>query len=104
MSVESGLDKLEIQEAAVCNDVFSRDHTSLSLCAASPAARERMDDELAGRMLFAIPKKGRLYDKIVALLKDIDIQYKRKNRLDVALCTNHPIAIVFLPASDIATF
>jgi len=55
-------------------------------------------------MLFAIPKKGRLYEKIVELLQAIDIKFKRKNRLDVALSTNHNIALVFLPASDIATF
>jgi ATP phosphoribosyltransferase len=54
--------------------------------------------------LFAVPKKGRIYDQVVSLLKKCDIQYTRKNRLDIALASNFPIALVFLPASDIARF
>lgn len=38
------------------------------------------------------------------LLKGSDIQFTRKHRLDIALCTNMPMAIVFLPAADIADF
>ena len=75
------------------NDTFPHDHVSL---AQSPLAREFLSEEfqvgaaragcvgnqaivnhdtflspfaVQGRMLFAIPKKGRLYDKIIALLK-----------------------------------
>lgn len=33
-----------------------------------------------------------------------DIQFKRANRLDVALVKNLPIALVFLPAADIPHF
>ncbi|AMD20002.1 HCL149Wp [Eremothecium sinecaudum] len=61
-------------------------------------------DSLTDRLLFAIPKKGRLYDKCVSLLKNADIAFNRSNRLDIALCTNLPIALVFLPAADIPTF
>ncbi len=28
----------------------------------------------------------------------------RKNRLDIALCTNLPLTLVFLPAADIAQY
>ncbi|KAI9017471.1 hypothetical protein BC832DRAFT_588733 [Gaertneriomyces semiglobifer] len=60
--------------------------------------------DLNDRLLFAIPKKGRLHEHCLTLLKGADIQFHRRNRLDIALSTNHPIALVFLPASDIATF
>lgn len=59
---------------------------------------------LEDRLLFAVPKKGRLYEKCVEMLKVADIQFRRSNRLDIALCLNLPIALVFLPASDIPTF
>ncbi|THH16174.1 hypothetical protein EW146_g4432 [Bondarzewia mesenterica] len=61
-------------------------------------------DTLNGRLLFAIPKKGRLHEKCLELLVGADIQFRRHNRLDVALVLNHPIALVFLPASDIPSF
>ncbi|KAI8909954.1 hypothetical protein DFJ77DRAFT_112113 [Powellomyces hirtus] len=60
--------------------------------------------DLNDRLLFAIPKKGRLHENCLTLLKGADIQFHRRNRLDIALSTNHPVALVFLPASDIATF
>ncbi|EAU85878.2 ATP phosphoribosyltransferase [Coprinopsis cinerea okayama7 len=61
-------------------------------------------DSLEGRLLFAIPKKGRLHDKCLNLLSGADVQFRRHNRLDVALVLNHPIALVFLPAADIPSF
>ncbi|KAK7204275.1 ATP phosphoribosyltransferase [Myxozyma melibiosi] len=59
---------------------------------------------LNDRLLFAVPKKGRLYQQCVDLLKGADIKFNRSNRLDIALCTNLPIALVFLPAADIPRF
>ncbi|KAJ6533999.1 ATP phosphoribosyltransferase [Mycena vulgaris] len=61
-------------------------------------------DALDGRLLFAIPKKGRLHEKCLAILAGADIQFRRHNRLDVCLVLNHNIALVFLPASDIPSF
>ncbi|KAF7794189.1 hypothetical protein EIP86_005321 [Pleurotus ostreatoroseus] len=80
-------------------------------------------DSLEGRLLFAIPKKGtnllhdstsvssltaygigRLHEKCMELIAGADIQFRRHNRLDVALVKNHPIALVFLPAADIPSF
>jgi len=61
-------------------------------------------DVLTPRMLFAVPKKGRLYEKCLQLLAGADIQFHRKNRLDIALCTNLNVALVFLPACDIPKF
>ncbi|KAF5382789.1 hypothetical protein D9615_002759 [Tricholomella constricta] len=61
-------------------------------------------ESLEGRLLFAIPKKGRLYDKCISLLAGADIQFRRSNRLDVCVVLNHPIALVFLPAADIPSF
>ncbi|KAJ3333890.1 ATP phosphoribosyltransferase (ATP-PRTase) (ATP-PRT) [Blyttiomyces sp. JEL0837] len=60
--------------------------------------------DLSDRLLFGIPKKGRLHEQVMTLLQGADIQFHRKNRLDIALSTNHPIALVFLPAADIAQF
>ncbi|KAK0656383.1 hypothetical protein B0T16DRAFT_451958 [Cercophora newfieldiana] len=59
---------------------------------------------LEGRLLFAVPKKGRLLSASLNLLEGADIQFKRENRLDIALVKNLPIALVFLPAADIPTF
>ena len=61
-------------------------------------------EALNGRLLFAIPKKGRLYEKCLELLAGADIQFKRAHRLDVALVQNHAMALVFLPAADIPRF
>ncbi|KAG5368677.1 ATP phosphoribosyltransferase [Yarrowia sp. C11] len=61
-------------------------------------------NNLNDRLLFAVPKKGRLYEKAVELLKGSDIQFHRHNRLDIALSTNLPLALVFLPAADIPRF
>ncbi|KAI1788375.1 ATP phosphoribosyltransferase [Ganoderma leucocontextum] len=61
-------------------------------------------EALDGRLLFAIPKKGRLHDKCIELLAGADIQFRRHHRLDVCLVKNHNIALVFLPAADIPSF
>lgn len=53
---------------------------------------------------FAIPKKGRLMDKVIVMLKGAGIEFRRQPRLDVALCIGLPITLVFLPAADIAKF
>ncbi|KAF4580664.1 ATP phosphoribosyltransferase (ATP-PRTase) (ATP-PRT) [Pleurotus pulmonarius] len=74
-----------------------RYENSSSLTVLDPAA-------LDGRLLFAIPKKGRLHEKCLSLLAGADIQFRRHDRLDVCLVKNHPIALVFLPASDIPSF
>lgn len=61
-------------------------------------------NHMTDRLLFAVPKKGRLYEKCTQMLKGADIQFNRSNRLDIALCRNLPIALIFLPAADIPTF
>jgi len=53
---------------------------------------------------FAIPKKGRLHEKVVEMLKGAGIEFRRQPRLDVALCIGMPITLIFLSASDIAKF
>lgn len=35
---------------------------------------------------------------------NLDIQFHRNNRLDIALVKNHPLALIFLPAADIPRF
>lgn len=61
-------------------------------------------DSLNDRLLFAVPKKGRLHQQCLDLLSGSDIQFHRHNRLDIALVKNHPLALIFLPAADIPTF
>lgn len=48
--------------------------------------------------------EGRLNQAALDLLEGADIQFKRENRLDIALVKNLPIALIFLPAADIPTF
>ncbi|KAJ7162823.1 ATP phosphoribosyltransferase [Mycena filopes] len=57
-------------------------------------------------MLVALTEKvqGRLHEKCLSILAGADIQFRRHHRLDVCLVVNHPIALVFLPASDIPSF
>lgn len=62
------------------------------------------DEQLKNRMLMAVPKKGRPYDQCIALLERAGIKYRKKARLDLALCTSLNMALVFLPASDIALY
>ena len=59
---------------------------------------------LNDRLLFAVPKKGRLHQSCLDLLSGSDIQFHRYNRLDIALVKNLPLALIFLPAADIPTF
>ncbi|KAK6462046.1 ATP phosphoribosyltransferase (ATP-PRTase) (ATP-PRT) [Scheffersomyces coipomensis] len=61
-------------------------------------------NHLPDRLLFAVPKKGRLYEKCCELLSGADIEFRRSNRLDIALSTNLPVALIFLPAADIPIF
>lgn len=65
---------------------------------------ERKNSSPPGNCRFAIPKKGRLHEKCVGMLKGAGIEFRREPRLDVALCVGLPITLVFLPASDIAKF
>ncbi|XP_020611940.1 ATP phosphoribosyltransferase-like [Orbicella faveolata] len=62
------------------------------------------DEQLKRRMLMAVPKKGRLYDQCIRLLERAGIKYHKKTRLDLALCTSLNMALVFLPAADIALY
>ena len=68
-----------------------------NVCAVEP-------DQLRQNALFAIPKKGRLYERVIKLLFGAGLDHHRPNRLDVAQCTTLPVTLVFLPASDIATY
>lgn len=48
--------------------------------------------------------EGRLHTSCLDLLHGSDIQFHRHSRLDIALCINFPIALVFLPVGDIPRF
>jgi ATP phosphoribosyltransferase len=60
-----------------------------------------------GNCRLAIPKKGRLYEKVIELLKGAGITFRRMDRLDVAECNpigDYRLTLVFLPAADIAKY
>ncbi|PVU86146.1 hypothetical protein BB561_006800 [Smittium simulii] len=59
---------------------------------------------LEDRLLFAIPKKGRLYETCTKMLEKIGLKFNRKPRHDLAVVSNMPVLLVFLPASDIPTY
>ncbi|QLI74788.1 ATP phosphoribosyltransferase [Metarhizium brunneum] len=80
---------------------FFRDTVAVSISLADPTFPQ---PSLEGRLLFAVPKKGRLNQAALNLLEGADIQFRRENRLDIALVKNLPIALIFLPAADIPTF
>jgi ATP phosphoribosyltransferase len=65
---------------------------------------ERQNSSPPGHCRFAIPKKGRLYEKVLEMLKGAGIEFRREPRLDVAMCIGLPITLVFLPAADIAKY
>ncbi|BFZ58537.1 ATP phosphoribosyltransferase (ATP-PRTase) (ATP-PRT) [Savitreella phatthalungensis] len=60
--------------------------------------------QMSDRLLFAVPKKGRLYEKCLQFLEGADIKFSRSHRLDIALSLNMPVALIFLPAADIPRF
>ena len=62
------------------------------------------ESDLKDRLLFAVPKKGRLNEQCIQLLNGAGVEFKKSHRLDIALSTNLPIALIFLNASDIAKF
>ena len=74
----------------------------------SAAKRQRATSiaEEENLLTFAIPKKGRLYEQCVDLLKGCGLRYTRNPRLDIAYVNspNIKLKLVFLPAADIARF
>ncbi|KAH8977165.1 hypothetical protein EDB86DRAFT_3093011 [Lactarius hatsudake] len=81
---------LELETVAISEDALICQHHDWS----KPDAIT-----LDGRLLFVVFTK-----KCLSLLAGADIQFRRPNRLDVCLVQNHPIVLVFLPASDIPSF
>eukprot|EP00730_Choanoeca_flexa_P007941 TRINITY_DN12416_c1_g1_i1.p1 TRINITY_DN12416_c1_g1~~TRINITY_DN12416_c1_g1_i1.p1 ORF type:complete len:293 (+),score=73.20 TRINITY_DN12416_c1_g1_i1:99-977(+) len=65
-----------------------------------PATKNTSEDHL----LLAVPKKGRLYERVQAILRGSGLDHIRAPRLDVAACIRQPVTIVFLPAADIAKY
>lgn len=57
-----------------------------------------------GHLLLAVPKKGRLVERVMRILGGAGLDHIRANRLDVAPCLRQPVTIVFLPAADIAKY
>ncbi|KAJ8599565.1 hypothetical protein CTAYLR_004652 [Chrysophaeum taylorii] len=55
-------------------------------------------------LLFGVPKKGRMHERVVGLLQGAGIEYRRAERVDIARCKNLPLSLVFLPAADIAKY
>ncbi|KAJ1299852.1 hypothetical protein OPQ81_002647 [Rhizoctonia solani] len=85
--------KLDLKAAALI--------PSPPLTEASPASPMNIFDD---RVLFAVPKKGRLHEKCMEMLRSTGLQFSKPNRLDICMVKNMPITLVFLPAADIPRF
>lgn len=78
--------------------------SSSSIMSSSSSSLEHKNSSPPGNCRFAIPKKGRLHEKVIDVLKGAGIEFRREPRLDVAICVGLPITLVFLPAADIAKY
>ena len=58
---------------------------------------------LQDQLIFAVPKKGRLHEVVLELLRGSSLHFRRDHRRDIAHVAGLPIALVFLPATDIPT-
>ncbi|CAE6410682.1 unnamed protein product [Rhizoctonia solani] len=71
------------------------------LTESAPASPTNTFDD---RVLFAVPKKRRLQEKCMEMLKSSGLQFSKPNRLDICIVNNMPITLVFFPAADIPRF
>lgn len=55
-------------------------------------------------ILLALPKKGRLHTDVMKLLQGAGLDVKKPERLDVYMCKELPVKLVFLPAHDIPMY
>jgi len=81
-------------------------HPSEEVAPASPMRKPISTKKLyqSDRLLFAVPKKGRMFEKCMKFIEAAGLEFARPERVDVAMVTNLPITLVFLPASDIAQY
>ena len=73
---------MDLVNQYVKSNTFRR--TAETLQAAMDADANSLND----RLLFAVPKKGRLHTACLDLLSGSDIQFHRHNRLDIALVSS----------------
>jgi len=79
--------------------------TDMAECPLTPGERASptgLETALPEPIMLAVPKKGRLHERIMQIVKGAGLHHVRVARLDVAKCTSQPVTIVFLPAADIA--
>ena len=69
-----------------------------------PSSISTRENTLTDRLIFAVPKKGRMMEKCLQFISAAGLEYTRRDRVDVATVTNLPITLVFLPAADIAEY
>lgn len=55
-------------------------------------------------ILLAVPKKGRLHTQVMEILVGAGLDAKKPERVDVAMCKELPVKLVFLPAADIPQY
>ncbi|CAJ1381509.1 unnamed protein product [Effrenium voratum] len=72
----------------------------------APWSKSSMPEKVIEKniVLFAVPKKGRIHDGVMKMLKGAGFDAKRPDRLDVAMCKELPIKLVYLPAADIPSY
>ena len=80
--------------------VSSRCSSSSSVSSTNSASKQ----DISENILLAVPKKGRLYERVLKILEGAGLDHVRAPRLDIAHCTREKVTVVFLPAADIATY
>ncbi|KAH8993058.1 hypothetical protein EDB86DRAFT_3078885 [Lactarius hatsudake] len=97
---------LELETVAISEDALICQmlaHLTACLLFADPQERH-VDLAYSSYQALTADSQVVFTKKCLSLLAGADIQFRRPNRLDVCLVQNHPIVLVFLPASDIPSF
>jgi len=69
-----------------------------------PSTSPRIPRAEDNTILLALPKKGRLHQDVMKLLLGAGLDVKKPERLDVYMCKELPVKLVFLPAHDIPMY
>ena len=97
---------MNLQEPTLPTNLIFHVVTSVRGCLAQreTARTTTMASHNPDHCLFAVPKKGRLYEKVTDMLKGAGVEYHREPRLDIAICKDLNMTVVFLPAADISKY
>lgn len=90
--------------ASVQTDVAASQMKRATRLSTSSSDSFSTKQDVDNNILLAVPKKGRLYERVLKILEGAGLDHIRAPRLDIATCIREPVTIVFLPAADIAAY